>query len=141
MLGPNSYHSVPAGELKAQDNAWEIIGWGYDCEGVPRAAVFETKAKSGTTESLDIVSRSDKGPSAVTLGMIRETVRGLQNQRLGVLERGLIRTVQDGERNGMGWPGCNETCRSNGELPCPHSQRKLKRGRQEAAYSLPLPDP
>ncbi|KAH0836161.1 hypothetical protein FOPE_04408 [Fonsecaea pedrosoi] len=107
------YHSVPTASLAAQNNTYEVIGWGYDSHGDGFVVVYETPAASQSVASLDIFSRAPSGPTNDTLDAIKSGIQKLGNQSLIDLLKDVIRTPQDGGRDHDPWPACNATCRTN----------------------------
>jgi hypothetical protein len=112
----DEYDWKPTGPLAFAFNTYKVIAWGYDEDGVPYAALYETKSLGQTEESFDIISRSDKGPSNSTLAMISRAVDDLGIASLTKLKNEAMTAplVQDGERVGQMYPLCNSTCMANG---------------------------
>jgi len=115
---PDSYTYVPTPPLIFANNTWEVIAWGYDSDGVPYAVVYETPADGGLVgPSLDVISRSDKGPSKPTLDAIYDGINDLHNDALSAVLKIVVKLTQNGGRNGELFPSCNATCQTNGTLP------------------------
>jgi len=95
----DSYDYKPSGAFAFAFNSWEVIAWGYDCEGVPYAVVYETPAFQ-TPAAFDIISRSDKGPTKNTIDMIHRAVADLRNNELSGMLAQVKKLVQNGGRNG-----------------------------------------
>jgi hypothetical protein len=112
----DEYDWKPTGALAFAFNTFKVIAWGYDEEGVPYAALYETKSLGQTEESFDIISRSDKGPSGATLSMISKAVDYLGIASLTALKNEAMEValLQDGARVGQPYPLCNSTCMMNG---------------------------
>ncbi|KAE8443026.1 hypothetical protein EG329_002420 [Mollisiaceae sp. DMI_Dod_QoI] len=111
---PDSYTYVPTGPLVFANNTWEVMAWGYDSNGVPFAAVYETPIPGGLEgASLDIISRDDNGPSKATLNAIYDGIKGLKNPQLNTLLASVVKLNQNGARNGQLYPSCNATCMTN----------------------------
>ncbi|KAN0112531.1 hypothetical protein V8E51_005482 [Hyaloscypha variabilis] len=111
---PDSYTYVPTPPLTFANNTWEVIAWGYDSDGVPYAVVYETPADGGLVgPSLDIISRSDKGPSKPTLDAIYDGINDLHNDALSAVLKIVVKLTQNGGRNGELFPSCNATCQTN----------------------------
>lgn len=66
---------------------------------------------------LDIVSRSDKGPSKATMDAIYDGITDLHNDVLTALVKNVVKMVQNGGRTGELYPSCNVTCQANGSYP------------------------
>lgn len=112
---PDSYTYIPTPPLAFANNTWEVIAWGYDSEGVPYAVVYETPEDGGLIGPvLDIISRSDKGPTKATLDAIYDGINDLHNDALDVLLKAVVVLPQNGARNGELYPSCNATCQANG---------------------------
>ncbi|KAF4630705.1 hypothetical protein G7Y89_g7440 [Cudoniella acicularis] len=111
---PDSYTYVPTAPLSFANNTWEVLAWGYDSNGVPYAAVYETPADAGFTgPSLDIISRDDNGPSKPTLDGIYDAIKYLKNSQLDALLSSVVKLPQNGARDGQPYPSCNATCMMN----------------------------
>jgi len=126
---PDSYTYIPTPPLTFANNTWEVIAWGYDSDGVPYAVVYETPADGGIVgPSLDIISRSDKGPSKPTMDAIYDGISDLHNDALTALLKIVVKLPQNGARNGELFPSCNATCQTNGMFPpCFPSRWAMKR--------------
>lgn len=95
-----------------------MISWGYDTEGVPFSAVYETPADAGlVAPCFDITSWSDKGPSQATLSAIYSGISNLHNDALTTMLQHVVKLTQNGGRNGELYPSCNSTCQANGTCP------------------------
>jgi hypothetical protein len=124
---PDSYTYIPTPPLTFANNTWEVIAWGYDSEGVPYSVLYETPADGGLVgPSLDIISRSDKGPSKPTLDTIYDGIKDLHNDALDALLKNVVKLPQNGGRNGQLFPSCNATCQTNGALS-PGSARQIRK--------------
>lgn len=111
----DEYAYAPTGPISFAGNVYKILAWGYDASGVPFAVLYETKSAGQTEDSFDVISRSNKGPSQVTLEMIWGAVNASGNASLVQLKneaRGM-KIVQDGGRDGQEYPLCNATCETN----------------------------
>ena len=124
---PDSYTYIPTPPLTFANNTWEVLAWGYDSEGVPYSVLYETPADGGLVgPSLDIISRSDKGPSKPTLDAIYDGIKDLHNDALDALLKIVVKMPQNGGRNGQLFPSCNATCQTNGTLS-PGSARQTRK--------------
>jgi hypothetical protein len=113
----DSYYFNPTGELAFGYNKYEFIAWGYDRDGVAWFVMSETVPGDTTTlATLDIGSRSDKGPNEETMELIREAMVQLGNEELLAVMSNVTKLVQDGGRTGQLWPACNATCQTNGKF-------------------------
>ena len=111
----DAFNYRPTGVIAAENNTWQIIGWGYDEKKVPWAVLYEDPSLHTVNGSFDVVSRSDKGPGEDTMRMITRAVKALGNEKLVGLMGASQLLLQDGGRNGQTFPKCNESCVANGE--------------------------
>jgi hypothetical protein len=94
---------------------------------VPYSVLYETPADGGLVgPSLDIISRSGKGPSKPTLDAIYDGIKDLHNDALDALLKIVVKLPQNGGRNGQLFPSCNATCQTNGTLS-PGSARQTRK--------------
>lgn len=115
---PDSYAYIPTTPLAFTNNTWEVISWGYDDDRVPYSVAYETPADSGLVRPcLDIISRSDKGPSKATLDAIYNGIDDLHNDALTALLKNVVELTQNGGRNGQLYPSCDATCQANSMWP------------------------
>lgn len=87
---------------------WSMIGWGYDTCGVGYFVVYED-----SSPTLDILSRSDDGPSESTLEEIFSAIRELGNGELAQLVNQTVAMVQNGARRGSPPFQCGVDCVNN----------------------------
>jgi len=115
IVAQDSYDDEPVGPITA--NTYEVIGWGYDSCGVPFAVWYETPLPNSTIPIFDIVSRSDQGPSDLTLKSIFEAVTALDDPVVSDLASKSKKLIQNGARDGLPFPTCNASCQTNENLP------------------------
>ena len=78
-IDPNSVADFfPTGPLGPLNNSDEIIAWGYDTDGLSYLVVYETAVVAEPAPpGIDVFSRSETGPSNVTLQAIIQGFLGM----------------------------------------------------------------
>ena len=91
-----------------------MLAWGYDTYGEGCHVVYETPvARTGAPAGLDILSRSECGPSTETLKGIYSALVQLNNAELTGLVHSSRKLVVDGKRSGSPPVACDTACVNN----------------------------
>ena len=122
-LGPEweaVYDFVGTGGLATVNNTWEMLAWGYDTYGDGYHVVDETPvARTGAPAGLDILSRSEGGPSTETLKEIYGALVQLDNAELTELVHSTRKLIVDGNRSGSPPVACDTACVNNTDANLP----------------------
>ena len=102
------------GAISTINSSWAILAWGYDTCGLPFFVMYQTETASITSSpDLDILSRSDQGPTKETLVEILRSLRALGDEGITALVGQIKPTIQDGKRRGQPPVVCDEACVDN----------------------------
>lgn len=115
---PGVYHYQGTGILKDANDTLEIIAWGYDCRGEGYRISYSTVTEfTKTPASLDVLSRTKKGPDAVTLKKIQDALVAFGNAEVTALAKAIGPALQDRARDGQPpIQECDDYCKSNEDL-------------------------
>jgi hypothetical protein len=92
---------VGTGILADATSQYSLLAWGCDSTGTPYYASYSSvTAVSKTPAGIDVFSTSDKGLDQATADTLLAALKDLPNEEIRGLVRGLMRTVQDGGRDG-----------------------------------------
>lgn len=115
---PAVYYYQGTGILQEANDYLQILAWGTDCHGIGYRLSYSTFTEfTQTPASVDILSRTAKGPDARTLGKIQEKLIAFGVDEITKLTKAMVPALQDGARDGQ--PPiltCDEHCKSNEDL-------------------------
>lgn len=115
---PGVYHYQGTGILEQANDTLEILAWGYDCRGDGYRISYSTATEfTKTPASLDVLSRTKKGPDAATLGKIQSALIALGNAEVTALAKAIGPALQDSGRDGQApIQKCDDECKTNKDL-------------------------
>jgi hypothetical protein len=115
---PAVYSYASTGVLQGANDTLEVLAWGYDCHGVAYRISYSTLTSlTQTPASIDVLSRTDKGPDSVTLSKIQHALVAFGDATITALAESISPAVQDGGRDGQPpIETCDDTCKSNSDL-------------------------
>lgn len=99
-------------------NAWELMAWGYDVNGIEYILVYETpvppnNVSAGATAGIDIESRTKGGPDNETRAALIQAVKDLGLAELTTFAEQIKATLTDERRDGQPPVACDEFCIEN----------------------------
>lgn len=105
------------GILEGATSQYSLLAWGCDGNGNPYYASYSTAAEATQTPAgIDIMCTEDQGLDEETAGVLIEKLKRLPNEEVSGLASGLVRTVQDGGRDGLSRVVCDDYCKTNENL-------------------------
>lgn len=114
---PAVYSFAGTGLLKGANDSLEVLAWGYDCRGVGyRVSYSSLTTLTQTPASIDVLSRSDKGPDSATLSKIQDALVAFGDASITALAKRIGPALQDGARDGLPPVQCDAACKNNEDL-------------------------
>ncbi|KAK3317087.1 hypothetical protein B0H66DRAFT_311540 [Apodospora peruviana] len=113
-----AYNYTGTGILGKATDFLEVLAWGTDCHGVGYRVSHSTfTAFTQTPASVDVLSRSKRGPDATTLTKIQHALIALGNAEITALASALGPALQDSGRDGLPRvESCDDACQTNENL-------------------------
>lgn len=105
------------GILEGATSQYSLLAWGCDLNGKKYYASYSTAADATETPAgIDIMCLDDAGLDESTAETLIEKMKALPNEEVKQLAEGLVRTVQDGGRDGLPRVACDDYCKTNENL-------------------------
>ena len=105
------------GILEGATSQYSLLAWGCDTHGNKYYASYSTAAETTETPAgIDIMCTEDEGLDEETANVLVDKLKELPNSEVRGLAEGLVRTVQDGGRNGLSRVVCDDYCKTNENL-------------------------
>ena len=119
-VGPLAFLFTGTGLLKI-DTYWELLGWGYDKDGIAFRVEYEYQQPSqGYPPSINFSSREETGlaDNSTTYIELRRQLAALfhGHDELSALLKNVTATVIDGRRTGQPPVDCGKACIENLDL-------------------------
>lgn len=117
-VAPSVFRFNGTGYLATVSNEWEITSWGYDTNGIGYRTEYETAAAGAGGPCINILSRSEKGPSPATLSDIFAALHEVYTADTDLLglAKNVTKLVIDGRRTGQAPVACSIGCMDNIDL-------------------------